>query len=244
MSRNTCGISGNVWEQFNQSPPAFNGEPIRIQIYITQAVLNLPGTSFWTPGGTAQSIIMLGGAGAIFRQHTLDLNIRPLNTYNPIIPYDSPIYVGQDDAKDKELCKQLLNSVDHKKLDSEKRLIVIFALIDSALTYGICMLFEEWLPFVIVDPRATDPDVVLAHEIGHACRCAHVKDSVMESCLTEKQASKKFHNIHAYELYKSYWCTGPRPKNWFVTQANFHINNGYTYRGPYLWEPYNNPTDY
>lgn len=121
----------------------------------------------------------------------------------------------------------------------EDRLIVVFTpLAASAGIGGHTFTFASSLPWVIVglpepkEPLSTTPTWSvevqsyghLIHEIGHACRLNHGPGIMNKDA---GGAPAFFCNWQVHEIYKSYWCAGPRPKNWWVRARPLN--------GPYLW---------
>ena len=99
---------------------------------------------------------------------------------------------------------------------------------------GLCVLSPKWLPWVLVDPRYTQlGDQTLMHEIGHACRLAHTEHGVMN---VYGERSDALSYMESWEIYRSYWCTGPRPKAWYQ-----HRPDKYTPQH-YLWAPFDKPS--
>ena len=218
MGYNSCNVNGNVIEEYNRTQPAYNGTAVRIRPYWTQPVVS-KAMSYHL------SFAHINFASDILRRHTLNLDLGSLNAYNFILPFDGAIQTGAYNKSD--YFAPLRNLIS---LPEENRLVVVFAHLDED-TDGTTVRQPDWLPFIIVDP-ISDP-MTLVHELGHASRCAHVKDSIMEGC-SSYSSYKNFHNIHAHEIYRSYWCTGPRPQNW----SNRDPYN----RGPYIWPPYDRPS--
>ena len=95
----------------------------------------------------------------------------------------------------------------------ENRLIVVFVpFTEAGAPGGYSSRFAQWLPWVLVDPRKVGNRSTLLHEIGHACRLAHQKDpNIMYGYWGD---SNHFWGWQVDEIYESYWCKGPKPKNW------------------------------
>jgi hypothetical protein len=216
-----------IYDQFNQTKPAYSGAPVRIRPFWTETAVKY---------NMSQSLMYLTLANHIFRQHTLSLDY-DWNGYNYILPFQGELFPDVSMTV-RDNYTVLRGLVDKAALvegynPDENRLIVIFTHIGGSRgSYGRCVTAPDWLPFVVVDPRSADFSV-LAHEIGHACRCAHVKGSIMEACSVYADY-RNFHNIHTWELYKSYWCTGPRPTNWWDRSNDI--------RSPYSWAPFYEPS--
>ncbi len=122
----------------------------------------------------------------------------------------------------------------------ENRLIVVFVPFNGPPN-GYTVLFPDWLPWVLVDPRAFDDTPVMLHEIGHACRLAHQQNEIPAQ--PTQEASAVYRNLMSYlnqhdrlwgwqadTIYDSYWCTGPRPSNWWVRDVRMPAGH------PFLWE--------
>jgi hypothetical protein len=122
----------------------------------------------------------------------------------------------------------------------ENRLIVVFVPLSGGAN-GYTVLFGSWLPWVLVDPRVYDDKTVLLHEIGHACRLAHQQNDL--PAMDSEAESAKYRNLMSYlhqhdrlwgwqvdTIYDSYWCTGPRPNNWWERDTRLPAGH------PFMWE--------
>lgn len=216
---NGCKVNGRIIDAYNGTKPAFGGKSVRISVCLTEAVLS-------QKSGMGNVLACIGAAANTLRAHTLDLHWDGLL---PTIAHNGEVsFTSRNREDDAAPLRDLITT------QQENHLVVIFTHI-AGDTSGITILSQKWLPFVLIDSRSDY--MTLAHELGHACRCAHVKNSIMEGC-SVYSGYTNFHNIHAYEIYKSYWCTGPRPQNWW---DKGHINLNSWNNGPYLWPPFDRP---
>jgi hypothetical protein len=135
MGRETCNAQGQIIEQYNQTKPAYGGQPLRIKPYWTESALV-------DSQGYSQTWTSLGEAGDIFRKHSLSLDLGSLNGYKFIFPYIGSIYFGARNEKD-ELTK--IRSLINISPSEENRLLVVFAHIDSPHS-GKTILEYDWLP--------------------------------------------------------------------------------------------------
>jgi hypothetical protein len=113
----------------------------------------------------------------------------------------------------------------------DDRLIVVFMPLSGPS--GYCVHEQEWLPWVVVDPsQDMEPHSnLLLHEIGHACNLGHQQMDIpaYKTQQEAEEAKKIYRNVMGYgkfqdqlwnwqvdSIYNSYWCAGPRPRNWWV----------------------------
>jgi hypothetical protein len=228
MSNTVCGPNGNMIPEFNKRTPDYNGQAVRIIPYWSSAVFNDVATY-------NKSWVQIRNAHSILSEHTLSLDVL-FSGGGFVVPLEQGFLFNMEGEK--EFLNNIFNLINTRDASTgfrrqEDRLIVLFAhLFDVP---GVTMLRPHWLPFVIVDPRKSSPRT-LVHEIAHASRCAHVEGSLMESC--GDLNATNFHNIHAWEIYRSYWCTGFRPQSWWEYGSSGNLLN----RGPYMWPPYFEPS--
>ncbi len=226
----SCNINSPAIDESNQPKPAYNGQPVRIKLFWTQSVVS-SGTSYY------ESFSTINAASETLRNHTLSLDQGSLNHHNFVLPVNTPVFLGGTNEMEWLMYLQHLvknTATNSSYTPEENRLLVIFTHINSNQA-GKTILKSEWLPFVLVDP--TNDDMTLIHEMGHACRCAHAKGSIMEAC-SGYSGLKNFYNLQLNEIYKSYWCTGSRPQNWWNTFGSVYSPN----RGPFMWEPFGVPS--
>lgn len=202
--------------------PAYGGKAVRIKCYWTKAL-------FWDDNqkhavGTA-TFKRISVAAKILTKYTLSLDwpnqVEILEFYDRINPGGG---IGG------EPFQKLRDLIDRARPPAENRLIVVFTpLVDE---WGFTVTHGMWLPWVLVDPRTTSYEPTLMHEIGHACRLGHFDGTIM------REANDKydnFLNFQVHEIYRSYWCEGDRPKEWWIQKGNPHEQ-------AFLWEPRGTPT--
>jgi hypothetical protein len=157
---------------------------------------------------------------------------RPLPS--AFLDFNETLDLSNDQNLTEDFFRPLRSLVDRAP-PKENRLIVVFTPLTSTVTFdgklaesqGYTFLRSTtWLPWVLVDPREVDNDSLL-HEIGHACRLAHRPNTIMGQGGAQAPI---LCDSQVHEIYKSYWCAGPRPRNWYMSRPMSHIG------GPFLWD--------
>lgn len=158
-----------------------------------------------------------------------------------LIPFDESIFIPDVGLPPIEQFRPLRQLID-PTIKNENRLIVVFVPLAGGPTNGFTALYQDWLPWVLVDPRDFSDTMALMHEIGHACRLAHQQvDGVARADTQQKlrnmmsfmQKRNQFWDWQVDAIYRSYWCEGSRPQNWWYPRSVRQMAVDY----PYLWEP-------
>jgi hypothetical protein len=230
----------------------FSGKALRIQCYWAFEIWN-DYTSYM------RSSAYIEGAAQVLKKYTLDIDVKPFRA-----PAEFAAAVKGKIVNPK---KGLLKSVGSYYIDAggggggpapgdplrteigtpaePNRLIVVFAALNGGAS-GFTVLKPDWLPWVIVDPRArnaTDPsDAYTAmHEIGHACRLGHCLGSwepvatmtpdpdYLANLMLTSGGLEYLWGWQVDEIFDSYWCNGPLPNNWWARPSGLgaHV---------YMWE--------
>jgi hypothetical protein len=214
--------------------PAYGGKAVRIRCYWTRALYN------WDyekkPVGSAMTA-QIHEAGKILTRYSLGLDVDRSPEYD--LDYYDPINPKGDSEslfKLRDLIDRGRPAVRGKSAGvsppPENRLIVVFTPLPEDYA-GWTFCNAAWLPWVVVDPRPSSSPSTLMHEMGHACRLGHYDYSYMQP---SGSGATGFFNFQVHEIYRSYWCTGPRPQDWW-DQRNTNINSS-----AFNWPPHNTPT--
>jgi hypothetical protein len=156
---------------------------------------------------------------------------RPLHP--AFLEFNETLDLSNDQNLTEDFFRPLRSLVDRAP-PPENRLIVVFTPLTSTVKFngglaesqGYTFLRSTtWLPWVFVDPREPD-NYTLLHEIGHACRLAHRHGTIMAQGGAAPVLCDSF--VHA--IYNSYWCAGPRPRNWYMSRSMSQIGS------PFLWD--------
>jgi len=154
---------------------------------------------------------------------------RPLHP--AFLEFNEILDLGNDQNLTEDFFRPLRSLVDRAP-PPENRLIVVFTPLTSTIKFngglaesqGYTFLRSTTsLPWVLVDPREPD-NYTLLHEIGHACRLAHRNGTIMGQA---GAFAPLLCDSQVHEIYKSYWCAGPRPRNWYMMSRP---------GSPFLWD--------
>ncbi len=200
--------------------PAYGGNAVRIRAYWSKQILSNMMQYLHTFNEINLAIQVL-------RKYTLDLdwgtNIYGLDFYDSIF-VNSSGYLNQ-----LEQIRDLIRTGYHGP-PPENRLIVVFTPLRSTEIGHTIYTYPRWLPWILIDPRQPAFTGVLLHEIGHACRLGHYADTLMQ--IGVGGPPDILENFQVHEIYRSYWCTGPRPVDWWHGLAR--TDSDYQ---PFLWPP-------
>ncbi len=124
-------------------------------------------------------------------------------------------YQGQPAIGPIEELRKLIEPVTE-----QDRLIVVFVPLAGAAD-GYTVLFQPWLPWVLVDPRDFGSGSMLMHEIGHACRLKHEQEDMKLAEVTNlmyplTHEQNQLWGWQVDTIFDSYWCSGRPPKDWWI----------------------------
>src|SRR5207245_1589370 len=129
-----------------------------------------------------------------------------------VLDFNDPITMDSDNWARVPAIGKIRDLLDYNK-PADNRMIVVFAPLEG--DSGFTVRSATWLPWALVDPTFTRKGesptcnkATALHEIGHGCRLAHVAIGVMSTGTCDEDT---LFGAQLWEIYRSYWCTGPRP---------------------------------
>ena len=231
----------NCYDIVPNETPRYGGRGVRIRAYWTKPIWSIPAVyqESWEEISVADQLLRLETLSLDVEPAFIELPpivpepylSRPLERRvgrlpappkRPLHPafleFNETLDLSNDQNLTEDFFRPLRSLVDRAP-PKENRLIVVFTPLTgrgrtelSGVQGYTAWRFGIWLPWVLVDPREADNNTLI-HEIGHACRLAHRNGTIMG----QGEASAPFIcDMQVHEIYKSYWCAGPRPRNWYM----------------------------